>query len=264
MNKTLTRKDSTRRDVMRVAGCEVPVVLKANRRARRVILKVDPISREVTITSPSVRGFSQAIAFARKHESWIAERLDALPEPVPFADGALIPVRGVMHEIVHDRSGKARAPVRVEARSINTDADLPLFSAENQTPRLIVSGDAAHLNRRVTDWLKTEARRDLTEATLAHAASFGTAPARITLRDTASRWGSCSTTRVINYSWRLIFAPPYALIYVAAHEAAHLIEHNHGPKFWKLVKTRIDDIERAKIWLAENGAALHRYGAPLI
>ncbi|MGD1933044.1 MAG: M48 family metallopeptidase [Candidatus Phaeomarinobacter sp.] len=261
MNKALTSQDGTQQATMMVDGCDVPVVLKANKRARRMILKVDPVRREVTITSPTVRGFSKALVFAQKHEAWVAERLRDLPEPVPFVDGAIIPVRGELHQIVHDASGRARAPVRVEDRQVNTDADLPLFASANAPARLLVSGKAEHLSRRVTDWLKREARRDLEDATLAHAAAYGTAPARITLRDTASRWGSCSTSRVINYSWRLIFAPPYALDYVAAHEAAHLIEHNHGPKFWKLVRTRISDIERAKIWLTDNGADLHRYGA---
>ena len=265
MNKALTAQDRTRQATMRVDGREVQVVLKANKRARRMILKVDPVRREVTITSPSIRGFSKALAFAQKHETWVAERLRDLPEPVPFADGAIIPVRGEPHRIVHDAGGRARAPVRIDCPQINSDPDLPLFAASNGPSgalgRLLVSGRQEHLSRRVTDWLKREARRDLEAATLAHAAAYGTAPARITLRDTASRWGSCSTSRVINYSWRLIFAPPYALDYVAAHEAAHLIEHNHGPKFWKLVGTRIDDIERAKNWLTENGTALHRYGA---
>lgn len=262
MNKALTRTDTTQRATMMVAGRDVQVVLKANKRARRMILKVDPVRREVTITSPSVGGFSKALAFARKHEDWVAAQLEDLPEPVPFIDGAIIPVRGDPHQIVHDPDGRARAPVHVEGRQINTDPDLPLFATSQPGPtKLIVSGKPEHLSRRVTDWLKREARRDLEEATLTHAAAYGAAPSRITLRDTASRWGSCSTSRVINYSWRLIFAPPYALDYVAAHEAAHLIEHNHGPKFWKLVRTRIDDIERAKVWLTQNGADLHRYGA---
>ncbi|MEQ8746507.1 M48 family metallopeptidase [Pyruvatibacter sp.] len=264
MNKALTSTGAVLPTTIEVAGREVPVVLRANKRARRMILKVDPVAREVTITSPTARGFAKALTFARQHESWIAERLDALPDPVPFADGAIVPVRGIGHQITHDASGKARAPVRAEAHCMNTEPDLPLFAQDNVAPRLIVSGDKAHISRRVADWLKREARHDLTQATLAHAAAFGTAPARITLRDTASRWGSCSTSRVINYSWRLIFAPPYALDYVAAHEAAHLIEHNHGPRFWALVRTRIDDIDRAKIWLTENGAALHRFGAASI
>jgi len=248
MTTSLTRHDRLQRATLTVKGRAVPVVLRANKRARRMILKVDPVSHEVIITSPTIKGFSQALAFAAKHEAWIARRLDAIPTPVPFAPGAVVPVRGVDHEIVHDLDSGVRRPVRCE----EDDACLP---------RLLVSGDEAHFSRRVTDWLKKEARRDLTDATMGHAAAFGVSPSRISLRDTASRWGSCSTTRVISFSWRLVFAPSYALDYVAAHEAAHLIEHNHGPRFWALVSSRIDDIERARNWLNANGAALHRYGA---
>jgi predicted metal-dependent hydrolase len=248
MTQTLTRRDRLQRATLSIKGREVPVILRANKRARRMILKVDPMSREVVITSPTIKGFSQALAFAAKHEAWIARRLAAVPEPVPFAPGAHIPLRGVVHEIVHDATGSARTPVRIEM-------------GDDAPPRLVVSGQAPHLSRRVTDWLKKEARRDLTDATMGHAAAFGMSPSKISLRDTASRWGSCSTSRVISFSWRLIFAPPFALNYVAAHEAAHLVEHNHGPRFWALVRTRIDDIEQAKNWLNANGSALHRYGA---
>lgn len=266
MTKALPKADqpkdgAAQRQTIRVGGRAVPLVLKANKRARRLILKVDPITREVTLTSPSARGFSRAIAFARANEGWIAARLNALPPPVPFVSGAVIPVRGVPHEICHETGGKGGLPVYQAPACAPAVADLPLFAGSAVPARLMVRGDAAHISRRVTDWLRQAARRDLTQATLAHAAAFGTAPARVCVRDTASRWGSCSTSRVINFSWRLIFAPPYALDYVAAHEAAHLIEHNHGPNFWKLVRARIDDIAGAKRWLAENGAALHCYGA---
>lgn len=264
MNKPLNDTDRIRRDTLTIRGREVPVRLVANARARRVILKVDPVAREVTLTSPSPRGFSRALAFARRHEAWIAERLEALPDAVPFVHGAIVPVRGVAHRIHHDTAAPARQPVRLERASDAAMQDLPLFAGDGgpgSTPRLVVAGEAAHVGRRVTDWLKREARRDLTDATLAHAAAFGTAPARIALRDTASRWGSCSTTRTISYSWRLILAPPHALDYVAAHEAAHLVEHNHGDRFWRLVRSRIADIDTPMAWLKENGHALHRYGA---
>ena len=259
-----------RRETLTVAGRPVPVRLVANARARRVILKVDPVTREIVLTSPTARGFDKALAFARTQESWIADRLGALPAPVPFVHGAAIPVRGAVHEIVHDRSAPARQRVQVRVRTEPTFAamttDLPLSGSADAQPvaapaRLIVAGEAAHVSRRVSDWLKREARADLTAATLAHASAFGVRPARIALRDTASRWGSCSTTRVISFSWRLIFAPPAALDYVAAHEAAHLVEHNHGARFWSLVRSRIADIDSPVAWLKANGHSLHRYGA---
>jgi hypothetical protein len=83
---------------------------------------------------------------------------------------------------------------------------------------------------------------------------------RITVRDATSRWGSCSTTGVLSFSWRLVLAPAAILDYVAAHEVAHLKEMNHGPRFWALVEQTYPDMRSAKRWLQAHGMELHRYG----
>ncbi len=125
---------------------------------------------------------------------------------------------------------------------------------------LCVAGERAHLSRRLHDFLKREARRDLTEASRRYAAALDVSIGRITLRDTASRWGSCSSSGALSYSWRLIFAPPFVLDYLAAHEIAHRREMNHGPRFWKAVDMLYPDRERAERWLKVHGPELHRYG----
>jgi len=91
---------------------------------------------------------------------------------------------------------------------------------------------------------------------------LGVTPARLTLRDTASRWGSCSAARVISLSWRLIFAPDFVRDYVVAHEVAHLKEMNHGPRFWALVRSLDPDFEQAQEWLRLHGRSLQRYAVP--
>jgi predicted metal-dependent hydrolase len=83
---------------------------------------------------------------------------------------------------------------------------------------------------------------------------------RISVRDQTSRWGSCSSTGVLSYSWRLIFAPPFVLEYLAAHEVAHLVEMNHSRRFWRLVEHICPHVGRAKTWLDAHGGDLHRYG----
>ncbi len=123
-----------------------------------------------------------------------------------------------------------------------------------------VSGNAEHAPRRVVDFLKREARKILDERVSHYAAQLGTKPSRITVRDTASRWGSCSATRSLSFSWRLIFAPEFVLDYVVAHEVAHMKEMNHGPRFWKLVDLLGAEVARAQRWLSEHGTSLHRYG----
>ena len=114
---------------------------------------------------------------------------------------------------------------------------------------LCVAGEAPHIARRVGDFLKREARKDLEAAVARHAYRLGVAPRKIALRDTSSRWGSCSSTGGLNFSWRLILAPPFVLDYLAAHEVAHIVHMNHSPMFWKLTHRLFPETERAEAWL---------------
>ncbi|MGE0565457.1 MAG: M48 family metallopeptidase [Pseudolabrys sp.] len=221
------------------------VRLARNRQARRYTLRINAATREVLLTLPPRGNLRDAQAFAEKHGGWIASRLERIPEPVAFADGTVIPLRGEPHRIVH-RHG-ARGTVWVE-----------IVGGERL---LCVAGDAPHLARRVHDFLKREARRDLAAASARAAEALGVAIARIAIRDQVSRWGSCSATGVLSYSWRLILAPPHVLEYLAAHEVAHLVEMNHSRRFWRLVERICPVFVRAKHWLDAHGSDLHRYGA---
>jgi hypothetical protein len=186
----------------------------------------------------------EARAFAERNGGWIAARLKRLPQPILFADSLELPLRGVPHRITH-RAG-ARGTVWVEAG--------------DAMPLLCVAGNVEHLARRVRDFLKREAKRDLEAASRRYAALLGVAVKRVSVRDQSSRWGSCTAAGVLSYSWRLILAPPHVLDYLAAHEVAHLVEMNHSRKFWRVVAGICPDWQRAKGWLTAHGAALHRYG----
>ena len=109
--------------------------------------------------------------------------------------------------------------------------------------------------------IASEAKRDLEAASRSYAQKLGVALRRVSIRDQSSRWGSCSTTGVLSYSWRLILTPPFVLDYLAAHEVAHLVEMNHSSHFWRTVLRLCPDTRRAKVWLDTHGAGLHRYGA---
>jgi predicted metal-dependent hydrolase len=223
------------------------VRLRRHRQARRYTLRIDATAREVVLTMPPRGSVKEAKEFAQKHGAWIAARLKRLPEAAPFAHGMAVPLRGVAHRIVHRRS--ARGTVWTETN-------------EHGEALLCVAGEALHVNRRVGDFLKREAKRDLDAASRRHAGKLGVAIRRISVRDQSSRWGSCSNTGVLSFSWRLILAPPYVLDYLAAHEVAHLIELNHSPRFWRLVGRLYPEVERAKVWLDVHGTDLHRYGLP--
>lgn len=216
-------------------------------RARRYTIRVRDAYRDIVLTMPTRGNLTDAHNFAQKNVAWIVSKLAKLPDVVPFADGEIIPFRGVPHQIVHRRD--ARGTVWVE-------------QDETGNALICVAGNATHISRRVTDFLKREARRLLTDASRMYAAKLGVTIGRIGLRDSASRWGSCSESGSLSYSWRLIFAPGFVLDYLAAHEIAHRIELNHSNRFWDLLDSMTLDRRRAEAWLGAYGNGLHRYGKP--
>jgi predicted metal-dependent hydrolase len=222
------------------------VRLRRHRQARRYTLRIDGAAREVVLTMPPRGSLKEAHDFAQRHGGWIAARLNRLSAPAPFLPGTEVPLRGVAHRIVH--RGGVRGTVWPEVDS-------------EGVALLCVAGEMPHVGRRIADFLKREARRDLDAASRRHAAALGVAIKRIAVRDQSSRWGSCSNSGLLSYSWRLILAPPFVLDYLAAHEVAHLVELNHSPRFWRLVRELYPDAERAKTWLDVHGTELHRYGA---
>jgi hypothetical protein len=221
------------------------VRLRRHRQARRYTLRIHSATREIVLSMPPRGSVKQAQEFAQKHGAWIAARLKRLPQAEPFVHGAVLPLRGVEHRIEH-RHG-ARGTVWAEVNGASERL-------------LCVAGAQPHVPRRVRDFLQREAKRDLESASRLAALALCVVVKRVSVRDQSSRWGSCSTTGVLSYSWRLILAPPYVLDYLAAHEAAHLIEMNHSRAFWRQVERVCPQFRRAKAWLDANGADLHRYG----
>jgi predicted metal-dependent hydrolase len=221
------------------------VRLRRHRRARRYTLRIHPSDREAILTMPPRGTIIEAKDFAHRHGGWIAARLGRLPKAAPFLPGTIIPLRGVPHRIVHRAA--MRGTVWTEIRD----------SGERI---LCVAGTSEHIERRVLDYLKREARKDLQKASVYYAQDLGVRVKRLSIRDQSSRWGSCTSAGSLSFSWRLILAPPYVLDYLAAHEVAHLVEMNHSARFWRVVGKVCDHVERAKTWLDTYGNDLHRYG----
>jgi len=226
-------------------GAALAVTVRRHPAARRLTLRVRTAGRDVTLTAPPHVGLAAARAFVERHTDWIRARLVRLPEAIAFADGAEIPILGVPHRI--RATGALRGTVTL--------------ATEDGTAVLLVPGAAPHVARRVQDYLKRAARRELAAAVARHAAALGVEIGRITLRDTASRWGSCSARGDLSFSWRLILAPPLVLDYLAAHEVAHRLEMNHSPRYWRTVERIYPARRTAEAWLRAHGADLHRYGA---
>lgn len=236
----MARKAANDIESLVVEGREVPLRYRVNKRARRLILRVDDDNDGAIVTLPPYVARAEARRFAEERADWLARRLEKQPPRTPFADGVAIPVLGVERVIRH--IGGKRRPV------VCTGDELQ------------VAGAPEYLSRRVADWLKAEARRQIEPRVLAMADTIGERCRRITIRDTRSRWGSCAHDGGLNFSFRLVMAPDWVLEYVVAHEVAHLAEHNHGPRFWAVVERLNGDAERGRAWLSVHGPALHRYG----
>jgi predicted metal-dependent hydrolase len=222
-----------------------PVVVRRTAQARRYTLKVKTATREAVLTMPLRGSLATAKDFADRYGGWLAARFRKLPEMVDFRDGGTVPLRGVPHLIQHRPGARGTA--------------WPESGVDGQ-PVIAVAGDPSFLPRRVKDFLKKEARRDIEAAVRTHAAALGVSIKRISIKDTTSRWGSCAADGSLSFSWRMILAPPFVLEYLAAHEVAHRREMNHSARYWRVVAGLYPDFERAEAWLKRHGADLHRWG----
>lgn len=216
----------------------IELTLRPSARARRLSLRVSSLDGRVTLTVPRGIGQRAALAFARDKAEWIRGHLEARAADVRPMPGEMLPLHGTPHRIV---AGSGRT-VRLGAGVIH----VPVTGAEATPARLAA-------------FLKLRARDALVEASARHADALGRPHGRITLRDTRSRWGSCSAQGNLMFSWRLVMTPPEVLDYVAAHEVAHLAEMNHSPAFWRVVERLTPDHQAPRRWLRRNGAELHRY-----
>lgn len=218
--------------------------LTVNPRARRISIRIDARSGEAVAVAPRERLLGEAVAFARSRAGWIAERLEARVEGLPLAPGQTINLHG--------------RPTRLETTG---NAAAARLTETPDGPVIRSGGDGDAFARRVENLLKREARQALLARTDVHVAALGLKPAKVSIVDTRSRWGSCSPhNRSIRYSWRVVLAPPDVLDYLAAHEVAHLVHADHSPAYWSVVHRLVGDHRPFREWLRLNGQALHAVG----
>ncbi len=221
-------------------GAADPVVieLRASKRARRLSLRVSRLDGRVTLTAPHGANKDEAIQFAKERLDWIRGHLaQTAPSEVPGI-GSTLPFRG-----------QSVTLARGQARVVKVAGDRMLLPPQSPDRDAI----------RAEAFLKEAARAALVAASDTYAAKVGRDYGRITLRDTRSRWGSCSSRGNLSYSWRLIMAPPEVLDYVAAHEVAHLVHMDHSRAFWAQVEAIFPGYQAPRKWLKDHGADLHRY-----
>ncbi len=209
-------------------------------RARRLTLRIDSGGQGLRVTVPPGLRRGEVEKFLDRHRGWLEQRLAKVPDRPQVRPGIKLPLYGVPHMIVHEPGKRGTVSV----------------GSDENGPTLVIHGERVHLPRRLTDYLKREARREIGALVEKHTAKVGRKAKAVRFKDTSSRWGSCTSDGNLSFSWRIMMAPRPVINYLVAHEVAHLKEMNHGPKFWKLCEELCPDTERCRAWLKKNGSAL--------
>lgn len=222
-----------------------PFEIRRNPRARRMLLRVMPRDGTVVLVLPKRASSAAGERFVAEQAAWIAARQAERPAPLAWGDGVMVPLNGEPHRIRHRPAARGRGVVWLEDGEIH------------------ISGRAEHLPRRLRDWLRRLARESLAVESMRLAARLGVAVRRVTVRDTRSRWGSCTAEGALSFSWRIVMAPPLVQRYLVAHEVAHLAHMNHSAAFWREVTGLLGsdaDLRTARLWLRRHGGGLHLQG----
>ncbi len=224
-------------EIVQIGSPPIDVHLRRSTRARRFSLRISNTSGEVSLTMPKRANANAALLFASDNEGWLRQNLEKRPKQVVPVFGGMLLLDGT--EVLLQQ-GTRRSPVL-------------------KNGILAVAGKEDALGARLRGYLKTRARDRFSVAVEGYARQLGQEVSRITLRDTRTRWGSCTTDGNLMFSWRLAMAPVSVQNYVAAHEVCHLIEMNHSPAYWRLVEQVFPDYKNQRNWLKINGGLLHRY-----
>jgi len=225
-----------------IDGVAMPVRVRRSARARAYKLTIDGLRGELRLSLPARANLKRALGWAQGHEDWVRAQMAVTPAVTLLGDGATFPLEGREVRICW---------IEGATRTIRLEGD-----------RLILGGAAESVGARVLRWLRTRAKAVLEAETLAMAQDHGLIVASVGTGDTRSRWGSCTSSGAIRYSWRLILAPAWVRRSTVAHELAHLLHMDHSPAF-HAAHARIygEDPRPARAWLKAHGAGLHRYQA---
>ena len=217
---------------------DFPLEIKTSIRATRLSLKIDAKKRIPVLTMPVFCTKKHAIKFVKEHEVWVHNALLRIPEIRLFQDGEKISLFGKELQIVHS-------------------SDTRLTKIEND--KLLVGGDIEFLHRRVKDYIKKCAKTEFFNRSKILAQKINCELKSVAIKDTKSRWGSCSSLHNINYNWRIALAPDFVIDYLIAHEVSHLKHPDHSPDFWDCVEKLCPDMKHGNSWLKKFGKNLNIY-----
>ena len=219
-------------------GHKIPLRLRYNTKAKRIILRVDQETGGAIITLPPHSSKTEALSLVNERVDWIVDKIKGLPPKITLTDGQSLTLMGQLITIRH------RPDLKMGVQLIGSE--------------MITSGKIEHLHRRIVDWLKKYTKEIIAPRAHNMASQLECKINRISIRDTKSRWGSCSSQGNLSFCWRLIMTPEWVLNYVIAHEVSHLKHMDHGPEFWQIVGTFGVKPKQARIWLNQHGRVLQR------
>ena len=215
---------------------DLEIFLRRNSNSRRITLRISALDGKITITGPKYVDLKELENFAESKKSWLKSKRKSFDPPILVSEGIKIPIGGVDTKISF---GDFQKPKKVGS----------ILFVCRQKP----------VSTQVKKYFKEICRIHLDFMCKGFAERLGSKVRKITLRDTRSRWGSCSNDGNLMFSWRLAMAPENILAYVAAHEVAHLKHMDHSKDFWETVEYLLGPYKNERTWLKQSGSALHRY-----
>ena len=216
----------------------LPIIIRKHSTSRRMVIRYQPLQHHVSLTLPRYVSIRQGLHFIEEKRAWLVKQITENAKTIPLEHGQTIPILGNDYTLLYVGG---RGVVTLDEKNI------------------LIPGDETFLKRRLLEWLKRQLRAEITHLAEAKAKQIKKPLGKISLRDTSSRWGSCSHDGNLSFSWRLVFAPYAVLDYVVAHEVAHIKHHDHSPAFWAAVELLCPEYDKYRNWLKTHGAVLYSY-----
>jgi hypothetical protein len=217
----------------------LPIIIRKHPRSQRMVIRYQPLQHSVGLTLPRYVSIRQGLHFVEEKRAWLEQQIRENVRQIPLIHGQAIPMFGREYTI-HHTGGRGVVALKGD--------------------NILVPGEPEFLNRRLREWLKRQTAAEINRIATIKAKTINKKYKKIIMRDTTSRWGSCSHDGNLSFSWRLVFAPFEVLEYVVSHEIAHLKHHNHSQAFWKVVELLYPDHETTQKWLRTKGTILYAYG----
>lgn len=206
-----------------------PKIIKSNRKS--ITLVIDK-NGELIVRAPKFVSDREIMRLVSSKQDWVTKRLEEaqktekLKQELIIEEGSSIPFMGEPHTI---HIG--------DCRTVTLTEDVILLPTVHDPEKLFMK------------WLKTQALYMLQESVEHYAAQMGLVYEAVKLSNARTSWGTCTSKRVLRFSWRLVLCPTEMLDYVVVHELSHIRHMNHSREFWGCVESVMPDYKKRRKWL---------------